>query len=1689
MEPSVYPYYERLSHNPDDAEALYFLWDYHGGRAEFQQLATLVEQTAGRRGDPRSAADLFFRAGELWAKNVGRADKAVGNYRRAYELDPAQLGAVEAARAIYLQLGNVRSAAQLLERQLAQTADPLVRAMLLREGAQIHAQLGDTSSQIAYLDELLGQSPDDWELLRELASAYLSRAQSPQAQPDDGPSAARLLSTLAQSVGGEHGVAFAESALDAFAGDEPAYAVLHEAYGAQGRLDELAVRQIAFVAANPTSPYTPVIRRALADQYIAYGQADDAIACLEPLLGDDPSLSRTLAGLYRDAGRAHDLAALLQALAPETDAGQRVVDLKELAALYGQQGNRTAMLEALREVLALDPADLEALALVEDDLRARGAWNDLREALAEAVRAEHCPPDQRLPRLREIAQVSLQYLDDPQAAIDAYTEVVDSSPGDADALAGLDLVLSRMQRWEPLAEVLLQRAEAEADPQARRDVLVRLADLHRDHTDNPNAEAEALARAFALSPGHQSLGLRLLALYQADDDAPKALEVLQTLAEKAPPEEGPSRWAEVARAREALGDLPGAIQCWRTVIDRDPSYEGAWDHLDRVLAAGGQHRVRFATLQERAEALPEGPARAAIHAKASDAARAMGDPHGALAEAERAVQMAPEDEGLTDAVMDSLEALGEHARLLAFVEDKVSQTPDGPRRVSLLRRAAAAVGATDPAGAAGVWAEVRACAVRAGLGDDPEAIDALLGLAELAGDTERVVSLLAEAAAAASDVASRRGLLTRRAVMLHAELGRSEEGLSALTEVARALADDHAPTWAALERMALELGQGPVAVEAMQRQVRLEPDEDARIEMASRLVAYVESEGGDEATLRAALELHHEVDPGDLVLVQRLADLAEAQGRWADAVGYLDELAEVEGDDEELSKLALTVANIADTHLDDPMRAWEVLLPLSQAGDIACLDALKELSARRGMHREIVPVLIELAGQVAEPEARAMLWDEVASRREAYLDDPDGALLAQVEAVVSCPGVIEGLDRIDRVAAAARRPDRVATAYRAALSAATDPTIVHELATRGLASLEAAGGGDEALEFALSALSMLPADDELLEAVVRFARGTDRSDDVYVALDRRKKAAQSDHERFGVVLRAAHTAAVAFGDRDTAFQYTEQAMAQAIGRREPDPALMQQLEDCARTTDAERPEIGMVAGVVERYAALAEDASEDMPQLSALLLRRAAELCERDLALNDQAYGLLSRAVNVWPSDTRSADALEPLGARLRRLADVVGLYQKVADNAYEAAVARAYTRRRADILADRLNRVDEALVAYQRLAEIAPKDLDMLAAWQTLLSRNERWQDLLFALERELEAGGDKAGVYRRMAAVWETRLGNTFEARSCWKKVLRHSPDDVEARQAMERLDRRGRDLDDDLLHLAPVPAPAEEGSASGYALAPDEAEAPHEELDEVLEELDEPGEAHPPVEHQALELGNLEPAARSYDALEEVELSAADEPVALDDDPALYEALAAEEADHGAPRDPRADWFDPNPDSVPAPASGPGGRGPAMGYGHHGEGGGSQHGVEALLQAVETGPRPLLLVVEPDAGDLGDLAHAAAAWDAAQAEEVAESEGDGSEESPEAALDALFAHDAGSGPWTGESEAAHEELSLEADLIDDDESLHADLLDEAPEDDHHGEHVTEGAIDDDLSGSGAVSARPSQPPPLPMGPRRRE
>jgi tetratricopeptide (TPR) repeat protein len=820
----------------------------------------------------------------------------------------------------------------------------------------------------------------------------------------------------------------------------------------------------------------------------------------------------------------------------------------------------------------------------------------------------------------------------------------------------------------------------------------------------------------------------------------------------------------------------------------------------------------------------------------------MGDPATAVREAERAVEMAPGVDAFASVLLDLLEAHGHRERLLAFVSERAALLEDGPGRMEMYRRGAHAVGATDPQGAAQVWMELRACAQRAGLRDDAEALDALLGLAELQGDAARLVELLGEAADFAEELELKREFLRRRAEVQTQELQDLEGALDTARRLTAADPEGGAG-WGQRAALAERLGLHQEAADALETAVRLTEDDEAKAAAAARLVALVEAHLATPAALLHALEVQHTADPLDLGAIARLADLCEGEGRDADAVRYLEELSEIEGDDEELSRLAQRIARLLEEKLADPRRAWAVLAPLVGNGDVACLELSLGLTERHGLHGEIVPTLAELASRVSDPEARAELWREVSRRRSKHLDDRAGALEAQVQALVAQPGNTEQLGAVDDLAGGAGRPDLIAMAYQASIEACEDPTVAHDLAMRALAALEIADAHAMAFDMCLVALNRFSADDDLLDALVRLAVVVGRHDEVFLAFDKRKRTAQTDKERFAVVLRALTVAGGPLDERETAFQYLDQATSQAIGRRDPDDGMLEQVEGAARAADEARPEAGMLSGVVERFAQLAEDSAEDSPKVAAVLLRHAGVLCDRDLGLVDHAVALYARAVALWPTDLRCAEALEELCIRARRVGEVVTLYQRVIDDAYEPVLARTYTRRRATLLDERLNRTDEAVECLKRVVELAPRDLEALHALQELLTKRQRWQELLIALDRELEGGGDRAAVSKRVAEVWERHLRNPFEARAAWQQALRLAPQDPEILEALARLDRRpSREPEDDLdappsEALAPTRLPFP-GAPEAVPEAPAEplTPAPEEvELDEGALELD--------------------------------------------------------------------------------------------------------------------------------------------------------------------------------------------------------------------------------------------------------------
>jgi tetratricopeptide (TPR) repeat protein len=679
-------------------------------------------------------------------------------------------------------------------------------------------------------------------------------------------------------------------------------------------------------------------------------------------------------------------------------------DLKDLAELYGNQGNRGGMLGAMREVLALDPADPEALALVEDDLRARGEHAELREVMAEAVRCEHCPAEMRAARLREIASLSLDHLDDPESAMHAWRELLDGAPDDADALRGLDQIFTRAGDWAQLADVLDR--EVQAAPEGARKAPAPAprgrgpgpARRPRGGSARPSPPRGAKTPTTTTSPTASS---RSTASARTSTRSPRPSRPAPSARPRTSPwtAGASSRRPAPPRATPSGPSTRSARPCASTPTTKRSSTRSTARSSLRVTS-----RPALTLLRQRAGAMARGPARAALHARASTAARALGDSATALDEAEVAVAMDPSNESLALAIIDALDALGQHPRLVAFLHDRLQHVFGLEQRSNLLRRAAQVLGATDPPAAVQYWEELRALRGQHGVGDDPEALEAIAGFAEQAGDLPRVVRLLEEAAAASPDADTRRALLSRRAHTLLGGLGRAEEGLDALRHVAHHVAPEHLETWRALEAAAISLGRKEIALEALRRQVTLtEEDDDTRSDLAARAVALSESSQDDPSLSFELLRAAHDADPGDLGLTQRVADAAEAMERWPEAVAMLLELIEVEGDDEEIARLTLHVASLKDAHLDAPREAWDLLLPLARAGDLGCVEMLQDLSTRRGYDAELIPILDELAERVQDDDARADLSVEAARRTARSLGDADGALRHAVRAVIAAP--------------------------------------------------------------------------------------------------------------------------------------------------------------------------------------------------------------------------------------------------------------------------------------------------------------------------------------------------------------------------------------------------------------------------------------------------------------------------------------------------------------------------------------------------------------------------------------------------------------------------------------------------------------------------------------------------------------
>ena len=150
MDKDLESYRSQLASNPDDAEALARLesalirsGDWAGvvaliaertegvapdeAEATWMRLVINLEERVAEMEEPRQASALALAIGVLWEERLDRADEAMLRYQKAFQLDAANLQALQAARRSYEGRENWELVLQLYNLELQQTDDGLAQ--------------------------------------------------------------------------------------------------------------------------------------------------------------------------------------------------------------------------------------------------------------------------------------------------------------------------------------------------------------------------------------------------------------------------------------------------------------------------------------------------------------------------------------------------------------------------------------------------------------------------------------------------------------------------------------------------------------------------------------------------------------------------------------------------------------------------------------------------------------------------------------------------------------------------------------------------------------------------------------------------------------------------------------------------------------------------------------------------------------------------------------------------------------------------------------------------------------------------------------------------------------------------------------------------------------------------------------------------------------------------------------------------------------------------------------------------------------------------------------------------------------------------------------------------------------------------------------------------------------------------
>ncbi|HTJ46947.1 MAG TPA: SIR2 family protein [Kofleriaceae bacterium] len=792
--------------------------------------------------------------------------------------------------------------------------------------------------------------------------------------------------------------------------------------GDHERLVEVLLGRIELVPPESAGERAQLLRRIAEAYENGLGDLKRAFEALTTACQIDPSDDEGVVAAERLAAATGDWAELVnEASQIATEAS----DPKVASKWWGRMGRwYTEKLDrydyaapSLRRALELDKTNTDAHRAMAELLRKQSKWAELADELRAHVEVEGSDAA-KVDLLLSLGDLCESHLAQNAKAIEAYQQAADLDAHNDDALAALERLYRRDERWGSLAKVLERRAEMSegAGDTGRAAALRReLATLRAEKLGDLEGAIARYEAALTADGADQAALRALIDLYDKTGRTDDYLRTLERQAAVAPEGERLAVLRKLAAELSEQGDKEGAQAraraAYEKILDLDANADDAYRGLERILRSTDAW-YDLVSLVERHIAASKSPAqRIELFLQVADVhEKELSDPHRAI---EAHLNVLAIDE-------KSQAALSALARLY-------QRTEAYDRAVDVLARHAQQEGNR----AAPLWADAGRLALEQlhdaelaerhlekALALDATHLGALRAMAELHRERAswgNAVEFLLRAEQASASRLERVGFLTEAAELAESKLDDAPRALELLERVLR-LDPDHEEAGQKVADRMINARRWDDALPVLEMLARKAegPGHGDRLENARRQAqlgkAYEELHRAEKAAkhYRNAVD----ADPDNLSASLGLAAtlMTEAKAHEASAAEELWK----EVDRRYREVLARHRTGLADGQVAD---IWHHLGVASRAlgDDKKAENALRRALERDPLHEPTLQALVDLAGQKGDwktvveskrallegaPDAiKVKLFDEIGDIQRGKLRDVAAAVGAYLEAL------------------------------------------------------------------------------------------------------------------------------------------------------------------------------------------------------------------------------------------------------------------------------------------------------------------------------------------------------------------------------------------------------------------------------------------------------------------------------------------------------------------------------------------------------------------------------------------------------------------------------------------------------------------------------------------------------------------